>query len=99
MLHILNKSASNSTALQTCLQFVQKNDAIILIENAVFAAHQCPQLTWRESFGGEVKVYVLQEDLAARGLTESDCLEFIEVIDYQGFVELVCQHKPIKSWF
>ena len=37
MLHIINKSPQQSASLATCLRFAKAQDAILLIEDAVYA--------------------------------------------------------------
>ena len=99
MLHIVNKSSNQSTALQQCLEFAQEGDAVILIEGGVLSA--CKQLgtcLLSEPLD-KVTIYVLTEDLMVRGLSAADCYEHINDTLYSGFVALVTQHSPVKSWF
>jgi len=41
--------------------------------------------------------YVLGPDLEARGLSENDVLDCIEVVDYDGFVDLVVEHDATHA--
>ena len=45
-----------------------------------------------------IKMYVLEPDLKARGLDKSSLINNIEVIDYQGFVKLAVENEKIQNW-
>ncbi len=46
-----------------------------------------------------VKVYALESDLAARGLTKTAQQNpMIEIINLQQFVQLTINHHPIMNW-
>ncbi len=96
MLHIVNKSPYMKSSLESCIRVAQKNDPILLIEDAVLGA----------AAGGGVEslvqgalknhpVYALGADISARGL--SSLTPGVKVIDYADFVDLVEQHKPM-TW-
>jgi tRNA 2-thiouridine synthesizing protein B len=40
MLHIVNKSATERNSLESCLRMATKGSAVLLIEDAVYAATQ-----------------------------------------------------------
>lgn len=84
-LHIVNKAA----ALASCVPLAAENDAMLLIEDGVYAARHHPHVPG--------PCYVLDSDLAARGLSERVDARF-EVISYAGFVDLVERHQPIVTW-
>lgn len=87
MLHIVNNSG---LAWTLCQRFASGDDKVLLIEDGVFAASQCP-----DELSGQL--YVLREDLALRGLNE----EFppgIETVDYAGFVALTTACAKTQSW-
>ena len=98
MLHIVNKSPEGSGGLQSCLRVAGDGDAILLIEDAVYAATtavatRCglAQATPR------LKVFVLLPDLEARGLAARRVQAF-EPVDYGGFVDLVAANSTTQSW-
>ena len=62
LLHIISSSPQNSAAFSSCLRLCQSGDAIVLIQDGVYAATQ------QQSIPEAVSVYVLQDDLDARGL-------------------------------
>jgi tRNA 2-thiouridine synthesizing protein B len=45
-----------------------------------------------------VSVYVLGEDLHARGLTDDKVIDGITVVDYKGFVDLTAKNDKVQSW-
>ena len=95
MLHIVNQSPLTSPALADCLHVVQPGDALLLIEDAVFAVldetHQ--QLV---NLLPEVKVMLLSNDVLARGLKKK--ITTLPTINYVQFVELTEQYYPSLSW-
>jgi tRNA 2-thiouridine synthesizing protein B len=97
MLHIVNKSPSTNTALENCLS-VAASGEILLIEDAVYAATKGsafePKL--REAMG-RLKVYVLQPDLDARGMSDR-LVEGVTAVDHGGFVDLTISNNTCQSW-
>jgi tRNA 2-thiouridine synthesizing protein B len=98
MLHIVNKSPLERNALDTCLAVAQSGGAILLIEDAVYAATRgnAAAARLRDALG-KFKVYVLGPDLEARGMADR-LVEGITSVDYGGFVDLVAEHKNCQSW-
>ncbi len=98
MLYIINKNHADNQALHHCLQRVSAGDSVLLIEHAVYAAldvESTPLQTLPENVG----VFVLKDDMQARGVPQAACLDFIQLVDYQGFVELVTTHTVHRSYF
>lgn len=87
-LHIVSKSPYSSNALADCLDSFAKGDALLLIEDGVYA------LKGRIPESGPV--YCLRADADARGLAVP---ERVSAIDDAGWVELCARHNPIVSWF
>ena len=84
-LHIVNKAA----ALTDCLPLLTGNDALLLIEDGVYAA--------RTRIGAPGPCYALGDDLEARGLI-GRIGAGVEVVSYDGFVDLVERHQPVVTW-
>ncbi len=98
MLHIVNKSHTQTNSLQSCLRLARPGQALLLIEDAVYAA----TAGGAESSGmvqalAQMKVYALQPDVDARGMA-GKLVEGITTIDYAGFVDLVAEHPNNQSW-
>lgn len=98
MLHIVNKSPTERSSLESALRLARPGDVILLIEDGVYgaAAGSITAEGIRQAMA-EVKLYALLPDLEARGMASS-VLEGINLIDYGGFVDLVVTHSPCHSW-
>lgn len=98
MLHIVNRSHAQTTSLAGCLRLAQPGSALLLIEDAVYAATAAAaQVSGIAGALGRHKVYVLQPDAAARGVG-SRLIDGVAAIDYAGFVDLVAEHPNNQSW-
>ena len=84
-LHIVNKAA----ALADCLPLLTGADALLLIEDGVYAA--------RTGIEAPCPCNALDDDLQARGLN-GRIGAGIEVVSFDGFVELVERHQPVVTW-
>jgi len=99
MLHTVNTSPFEKNTLQRCLQFVEAESAVLLIENAVYAAtSHTPYTAMIVSALQHHHIYVLLPDLLSRGIDENTIIEGINPIDYDGFVSLTIKHTPFKAW-
>lgn len=98
MLHIINKSPFHTSTLQSALNIAQAGDAVLLIEDGVYAATSGSAV---ESVvlqaAGKVKFHVLKPDADARGLADR-LLQGMTTVDYGGFVDLVAEHRTSHSW-
>ena len=98
MLHIVNKSHTQTNALQSCLRLATKGSAVLLIEDAVYAATQGNAAAAKiQAAAADLKIYALGPDLAARGMA-GRVLDGVNVVDYGGFVDLVSEHSNCQSW-
>jgi len=98
MLHIINKSPFETNTLNTCLRMAQPGHALLLIEDGVYAATQgsAAQERIRQACA-TLKVYVLQPDMDARGVT-GKLIDGVTLVDYGGFVDLAEQYDTSHSW-
>ncbi len=99
MLHVINKSPTERNSLDSCLRLAITGDAILLIEDGVYAAlakaeHAQKIVSRKDDFS----FYILGPDVAARGLRDIPLIEDITVVDYEGFVGLVTEHDVSQSW-
>lgn len=90
MLHVISQSPFSHTSLKSCLDFMQAGDQLLLIQDAVIASTTA---RWAE-YLQDREVYILQEDLAARGLENKTGI----LIDMKGFVTLVIQCGSPLCW-
>ena len=98
MLHIVNKSHTQTTSLQSCLRLAKPGQALLLIEDAIYAA----TTTGAASAGlaaamQTLKVYVLQPDVEARGMA-GKLADGVTAVGYAGFVDLVAEHPNNQTW-
>ncbi|MFC3025122.1 sulfurtransferase complex subunit TusB [Vibrio zhugei] len=91
MLHIVKTMAK----LPLALAYMQPEDGVLLIEEAVYAARTgCTLLTHTEQ---PMLVFVLQEDLEARGCVQGIHSSY-HVVDMEGFVDLTVKYVKSITW-
>ncbi|MFN3075449.1 MAG: sulfurtransferase complex subunit TusB [Alphaproteobacteria bacterium] len=99
MLHTVNKSPFERNALDTCLGHAKKGSAILLFEDAVYAATKGTSVASKMSQAAkDFKVFVLGPDLKARGFDDAQVLDGITVVDYDGFVDLTVDNGTVNAW-
>ena len=99
MLHTVNKSPFESSSLKTCLSLAKRDSDVLLIEDGVYGALSgSAHTSWVAKVLGEVRVYALEPDLKARGLSKDKLIPGIEAVSYDGFVELACANDKIQNW-
>ena len=97
MLHLVNKSPSDSTAFESASKYAQKGSGILLFEDGVYAAMAGTAYEGKiKEIMGDHDVYALKEDLTARGIADR-VIDGVKEITYPDFVDLVEQNK-IASW-
>ena len=98
MLHIVNKSPFQTSTLDTCLRMAQPGNALLLIEDGIYAATVGSAAEERiRASCATLKVYALQPDMDARGVT-AKLIDGVTLVDYSGFVELTAQYSTSHSW-
>lgn len=99
MLHTVNKSPFEKNSLTSCLRLAKEGSGILLMEDAVYGALRGTSVTDEVARRTkDFKFHALGPDLAARGLSEKPIIDGIEVIDYEGFVDLVVEYDAVNSW-
>ena len=94
-LHLVARSPARSDALEACLRSMAPGDALLLIEDGVYAA--LAALPDPPALPGDGACHALEEDVRARGLSER-LRSGVTLVDYSGFVELVTAHERTLSW-
>ena len=98
-LHTVNKSPFETNSLNSCLQHLSGENTILMIEDGVLGAINGTMVADDvKNAVANNKVFVLGPDLKARGLSEDKLIDGISVVDYAGFVELVCTNDKVQSW-
>jgi tRNA 2-thiouridine synthesizing protein B len=98
MLHIVNKSPAQTSALASCLRLAKDGSALLLTEDAVYAATAAGAAS--SGIAGALKrlqVHVLLPDVEARGMA-GKLIDGVKCVGYDGFVDLVTEHSTNQSW-
>lgn len=99
MLHTVNKSPFEKTALDSCLRLATAGSAVLLIEDGVYAAIQGTKVSHEIAEKmKDISFYVLSSDIDARGLSDKPLIDGIHSVDYGGFVDLVAEHEASTAW-
>jgi tRNA 2-thiouridine synthesizing protein B len=95
MLHLI----SASPIVPAILERIDSGSSIVFMENAVLWILRNGQLHGRlAGMLADHHLYALFADLLVRGIDADRIVQGIEVIDYQGLVELTVAHPLIQSW-
>ena len=98
MLHIVNKSPAQTSALASCLRLAKDGSALLLTEDAVYAATQAGAASsGLAAATRRLQVHVLLPDAEARGMA-AKLIEGVKTVGYDGFVDLVTEHSTNQSW-
>lgn len=99
MLHTVNKSPFQKNSVSTCLRLAKEGSDILFIEDAVYAALKGTKMADEiEQATQKHKLFVLGPDVQARGLEQDHLIDGIQVVDYDGFVELAVSNDKVQSW-
>ena len=98
MLHIINKSPFEKNSLQSCISCAKDGSAILLIEDGVYGVLNNSAVAEDVKNAMSSKtVYALEADVQARGIADK-VLDGVQLIDYNGFVDLSVENDKIQSW-
>ena len=96
MLHTVNKSPFQNSALENCLRLARDGDVILLLEDGVYAAAVgTVKSSLIEQAVRRHAVYAIEADLKARGLDK--LIKEVRIAGYGDFVDLVEKH-PVHAW-
>jgi tRNA 2-thiouridine synthesizing protein B len=96
MLYTVNKAPMSANNLASALRIAQVGSPILLYEDGVYAALPGAQSADTVTTAlSRHPVYALDADMEARGIKA--VIEGIQVIGFDGFVELVEQHD-VAPW-
>lgn len=96
MLHLIFQSSLDTAVLHR----IKSEDDVIFLENAVFRVNVGTVLTKdiQHMIDKSVHLYVLNDELESRGISKSELVSGVKVIDYSGFVKLAEKNKISCSW-
>ena len=90
VLHLIQRSPFSSTTVRDCLNIIGTQDSLLFMQDGVYIQSH-PTLNSITN-----PVYLLQDDLSARGLEVNDKEKSIS---YQEFVQLCTEHEKVISWY
>ena len=98
-LHTVNKSPFERNTLTSCLRLAKRGSSVLLFEDGVIGAMQNTKYSEKITRAmNDFSFYVLGPDIRARGLSDSNVVDGIKIIDYDGFVDLTTEHETVQSW-
>ncbi|TVP51265.1 MAG: sulfurtransferase complex subunit TusB [Halomonas sp.] len=95
ILHILTKAPYSSVA-QQMQQAIGEADAVLLVEEGVTAALSPSWTAWKAYHS---RIYILAEDLLARGLNGIAEANELPVIGMDEFVTLTEKYAQTVTWY
>ncbi len=96
ILHILNCPPGDGQASAQALAAMAAEDALLLIEDGVYAVLDAGWEGHRLDVG---RLYALEDDLAARGLGSRAHERNIETVSMEAFVALTARARQTVSWY
>ncbi len=84
-LHLVNKAA----AWRDCEPLLSSEDAVLLIEDGVYAA--------RQAAGASADIQALEPDIRARGLI-GRLPDRVRAVSFADFVNLVVSYDRVVTW-
>ncbi|MCG6577410.1 sulfurtransferase complex subunit TusB [Pseudomonas sp. AF32] len=93
-LHVLSHSPFGDQRFTSCLRVLGAQDALLLCGDATYAL-QAGSAPFEKLQSSKLNLFVLAEDLQARGLHLPD---WAEAVDYPAFVELSIRHDKVNTW-
>ena len=98
-LHTINKSPYERVAMASAFGHVRAGDAVLMLEDGVLGARKGGTFaTSLAGAGTACAVYALGPDLEARGMKPDDLAAGVQVVGYDGFVDLVANHARVCAW-
>lgn len=98
-LHTVNKSPFATQTLQSCLDHAKDGDSILMIEDGVYGAATGTAIgDVVAARSGAVSLYVLEPDMAARGINAARLIDGVKPVDYAGFVDMAAKSDRVQAW-
>ncbi len=96
ILHIINKSPLQHSALNDALPFINENDQVILIDDGVYAAINATN-SINKIKAINCQCLALHDDVEMRGIPNIDTS--VQMISMNDFVERVFNASKNISWY
>jgi len=99
LLHTVNKSPFDKSSLESCLKHAKAGSKVLLIEDGVYGALKGTAVSdkLQQAIGSDIAVYVLEPDVKARGIADK-LMDGINLVNYEGFVDLVVEQDKVQAW-
>jgi tRNA 2-thiouridine synthesizing protein B len=95
MLHLIAQSPIDMAIFQR----LGAGDDVLFLDKAVLNLLQKGYLsTVLTTLLAQHQLYVLSDDLELRGISPSELLMGLNIIDYSGFVDLTVKNPLIQTW-
>ncbi|MDB6049041.1 MAG: sulfur relay protein DsrH [Pseudomonas sp.] len=95
-LHVVSHSPFTDSRLTSCLRLLGADDALLLCGDATYALRDgSAPFRALQAQTTSLKLFVLDEDVAARDLTLP---HWAESVDYPGFVALSIRFDKVNTW-
>ena len=99
VLHLVVASPLRSSALGEVLALCRPQDSVVLMQDAAPAAVAAVTLPGDAALRlSRVRAYVVNADLAARGLADAHLRDGLLAIGYADLVDLVASHPLSQTW-
>lgn len=99
LLHTVNKSPFERSALESCLRHAADGSSILFIEDGVYALIRGTRYeSALADAASRMSLYALRPDVEARGIDTGRLVAGVELVDYHGFVDLAVEHDRVQSW-
>ena len=96
-LHTLSKNPHSTNELQSFIDMMGENDELLLLAEGVYATYSNVNTPLEKLYKAS-KLYVLKDDLLARGMPLEALAPEVSLITYQVFVDLVVKHQTTYNW-
>ncbi|MCI8212373.1 sulfur relay protein DsrH [Pseudomonas sp. S25] len=94
-LHVLSHSPFTDSRLTSCLRLLGPADGVLLCGDASYALTDSTAALQALQAHSANQVFVLEEDIQARSMVAP---EWVQVVDYPGFVELSIRFDKVNTW-
>ncbi len=97
VLHLVFQSPAQTDDFHQCFERTGEKDAVLLLAGAVIGAKKTGTAA-RVLKTSPAKIYVLKEDLVARGISADEVVDGATLITFDEFVALTVTYSRILSW-
>ncbi|VAX05886.1 hypothetical protein MNBD_GAMMA26-612 [hydrothermal vent metagenome] len=99
ILHTINKSPYEKNSLESCLRYAKKGSALLFIEDGIYAVVKGSSVAADlVNATDEISLYCLESDVKARGFASTKIMEVVQLVDYDGFVDLSVEYDKVQAW-